>query len=380
MLHRMNPPRSHTPRRGSRTVSLLASLAVAVGLLIAAAGAQAEPSDPPVDFLMEVSASSATFTPVTVGYSLVLRGVPSTVGVFELTKAEVTASLPTKAFLAYWDAYGDETGQFTANPPRAVLRAADASGSDEEVVVRLRNGSQKGTTLRFDAEVITSPAVWDQLEAKVDRVDETAPPGEPARELEPTALANVEMFVDMPRTITQPRAKRPAPGITTTPSARRSENQNEWREWCRRFDDRGNDRSWSEGVAPCESSTNPQQWMPNGGTCNGVRSSRLRNCWGNIPNFCRIRVGNYFRNFVNGSGFAYDRVGVVDLGNYFFRAGNYGLGRADPIDHQGRFDRSRCFGYYSKGWYGIGPDAVTFYTTDRCTWFMAKWSTGGRCW
>ena len=87
-----------------------------------------------------------------------------------------------------------------------------------------------------------------------------------------------------------------------------------------------------------------------------------------------------FRNFVNGSGFAYDRVGVVDLGNYFFQAGNYGLGRADPMDHQGRFDRSRCFGYYSKGWYGIGPDAVTFYTTDRCTWFMAKWSTSGSCW
>ncbi|MBL6633318.1 MAG: hypothetical protein ISP32_02855 [Thermoleophilia bacterium] len=375
----MNPPRSPSPRLRSRTAGLLASVTVAAGLLVGATSAQAKPGGPPVDFLMEASATSATFTPVAGApgeYRLVLRGVPSTVGVFELTKAEVSASLPTRAFMAYWTEYGDETGQFTRTPPRAVLRAADGSGGGEEVVVRLRDGSQKGTTLRFDAEVISNPAVWNQLELKVDRVDETTPPDQPSPDLEPTALTNVEMFVDMPRTITQPRAKRPAPGITTTPSARRSENQNEWRDWCRQFDDRG----WSTGVAPCESHTNPQQWMPNGGTCNGVRSSRLRNCWGNIPNFCRVRVGSMFRNFVNGSGFAYDRVGVVDLGNYFFRAGDYGLGRADPMDHQGRFDRSRCFGYYSEGWYGVGPGAVTFYTTDRCTWFLAKWSTNGRCW
>ena len=374
----MNPLRSHAPRLRSRIAGLLASLTVAAGLLIGAAGAQAKPSDPPVDFLMEASATSATFTPVAGApgeYTLVLRGVPSTVGVFELTKAEVSASLPTKFFMAYWTGYGDRTGQFTANPPRAVLRTADGSGGGEEVVVRLRDGSQKGTTLRFDAEVITNPAVWDQLEVKVDKVDETAPLEEPGHQTEPTALTNVEMFVDMPRTITQPKAQPAAPG-TTTPSARKAENQNEWRDWCRQFDDRG----WSTGNAPCESRTSPQQWMPNGGTCNGVRSSRLRNCWGNIPNFCRVRAGSMFRNFVNGSGLAYDRVGVVDLGNYFFRAGDYGLGRADPMDHQGRFDRSRCFGYYSEGWYGIGPGAVTFYTTSRCTWFMAKWSTNGGCW
>lgn len=350
----MNPPRSHTPGRRSRTVSLLASLAVAVGLLIGAAAAQARPSDPPVDFLMEVSASSATFTPVTGepgDYRLVLRGVPSTVGVFELTRAEVSASLPTRAFLAYWDAYGDETGQFTANPPRAVLRAADASGGGEEVVVRLRNGSQRGTTLRFDAEVITSPAVWDQLEAKVDRVDDTTPPGEPVRELEPTALANVEMFVDMPRTITQPRAKRAAPGTTTTPSARRAENQ--------------------------------QRWMPNGGTCNGVYSSRLRNCWQNIPNFSVTRggvascAGIDFRRFVDGRGFAYDGVGEVDLGGYYFKAGNILINSDwDPS----KYEETRCFRYYSEGWYGVGPGAVTFYTTSRCTWFMAKWATNGQCW
>ncbi len=342
-----------------RIAGLLASLTVAAGLLIGAAGGNAHPSDPQADFLMEASATSATFTPVAGApgeYTLVLRGVPSTVGVFELTRAGDTASLPTKFFMAYWIGYGDRTGQFTANPPRAVLRAADGSGGGEEVVVRLRDGSQQGRTLRFDAQVITSPAEWDQLEAKVDRVDETTPPGQPAPELEPTEMTNVEMFVDMPRTITQPKATPApaAPGTTTTPSARRAENQT-------------------------------QRWMPNGGTCRGVNSSRLRNCWENIPNFStyfrhaptQLVCRNGFRNFVDGRGFAYNSVGEVDLGRYFFQSGNWGLGRAGNV---ARIDWPRCFYYYSTGWYGIGPRAVTFYTTSRCTWFMAKWSTNGRCW
>jgi len=348
----MTPPPSHAPRPRSRIAGLLASLTVAAGLLIGATGAHAKPGDRLPDFLMEASATSATFTPVAGApgeYTLVLRGVPSTVGVFELSRAETTASLPTKFFMAYWTGYGDETGQFTANPPRAVLRAADGSGGGEEVVVRLRDGSQQGTTLRFDAQVITNPVVWDQLEAKVDRVDETTPPGEHDHETEPTALANVEMFVDMPRTITQPKATpaAAAPGTTTTPSARRAENQGNWQ-------------------------TNPQRWMPNGGTCNGVYSSRLRNCWENIPNF----GGAFFRNFVSGRGFAYDGVGEVDLGDHFFRAGNTVIGQHDPS----RLDLGRSFYYYSEGWYGVGPGAVTFYTTSRCTWFMAKWAVNGRCW
>ena len=327
-----------------RIAGLLASLTVAAGLLIGAAGAQAKPSDPPVDFLMEASATSATFTPVAGSpgeYTLVLRGVPSTVGLFELTKAEVSASLPTKFFMAYWTGYGDRTGQFTANPPRAVLRAADGSGGGEEVVVRLRDGSQQGRTLRFDAQVITNPAVWDQLEAKVDKVDETAPLEEPGHETEPTALTNVEMFVDMPRTITQPKAQPAAPG-TTTPSARKAENQ-------------------------------AQKWMPNGGTCNGVYSSRLRNCWENIPVMHRNCVWA-FTNFVGGKGFAYKDVGEVDLGEYYFAA-------QDALWAPRRVEQRRCFQYFSHGeWYGVGPGAVTFYTTSRCTWFLAKWSTNGGCW
>jgi len=347
---RINPPRSHTLRPRSRIAGLLASLTVAVGLFIGAAGAQAKPGGPPADFLMEASAASATFTPVAGApgeYTLVLRGVPSTVGVFELTRAEDSASLPTRAFMAYWTGYGDKTGQFTANPPRAVLRAADASGGGEEVVVRLRDGSQKGTTLRFDAQVITNPAVWDQLEAKVDRVDETTPPDEHGHETQPTELTNMEMFVDMPRTITQPKAEPAAPGTTTTASARRAENQANWR-------------------------TNPQRWMPNGGTCNGVSSQRLRNCWENIPSFCP----STFWNFVDGRGFAYDRVGEVDLGDYYFAAGNSLVATFDPA----RRDGERCIRYYSEGWYGVGPGAVTFYTTSRCGWFMAKWTTNDRCW
>ncbi len=339
----MNPPRGPSPRLRSRTAGLLASVTAAAGLLVGATSAQAKPGGPPVDFLMEASATSATFTPVAGApgeYTLVLRGVPSTVGVFELTKAEVSASLPTRAFMAYWTGYGDRTGQFTTNPPRAVLRTADGSG--EGVVVRLRDGSQRGTTLRFDAEVITNPAVWNQLELKVDRVDETTPPDQPSPDLEPTALTNVEMFVDMPRTITQPKAQPAVPGATTTPSARKAENQ-------------------------------AQKWMPNGGTCNGVYSSRLRNCWENIPVMHRNCTWA-FTNFVGGRGFAYKDVGEVDLGEYYFAA-------QDAIWAPRRVEARRCIQYFSQGeWYGVGPGAVTFYTTDRCTWFLAKWSPEGQCW
>ena len=90
----------------------------------------------------------------------------------ELTATEYSSTLGLPQLMAYWTRYGDETGQFATNPPRAVLRVA--TGATEEVVVRLRNGSSEGSTLRFEAEIITSPRVWGVLEKKVDQVDETA--------------------------------------------------------------------------------------------------------------------------------------------------------------------------------------------------------------
>ena len=323
----------------SRIPVLLGTLIVATGLLlIGAVGAQAKPSDPPVDFLMELNAMSASFTPSadTPGaYELVLRGVPSEVGVTELTRAKTTASLPVGGFMAYWTAYGDETGQFESNPPRAVLQAADAAGNLQEVVVRLSNGSREGTTVRFDAKIITNENAQNALDAKVDKVVQTEPSGEPVLVAEPTTLTDVEVYVDMPQRIIQPEADTEA------------------------------------RIRAGQARSNPQTWMPNGGTCNGVYSSRLRNCWENIPS---LGSGGFI-NFVDGRGFAYDRVGEVDLGDYYWNPSGQ-FGRNPPND-----DVGRGFRYFSFGnWYGVNSDGVTYYTTDDCTWFMARWSAHGKCW
>jgi hypothetical protein len=325
----------------SRIRPLFATLIVAAGLLLGAVGAQAKPSDPPVDFLMEVSASSASFTPIAgkAGeYELVLRGVPDEVGVTELTRAKTTESLPVRAFMAYWTVYGDETGQFETNAPRAVLQASDAAGNLQQVVVRLSDGSRKGMTVRFDAEIISNENVQDTLDGKIDKVVQTEPSGEPVLVTEPTTLNDVEVYVDMPQRITQPEAEdEPV----------RTRWQYLWE--------------------------NPQKWMPNGGTCNGVYSSRLRNCWENIP--IMINGKTYISNFVNGKGFAYDRVGEVDLGDYYWNP-------SEPFGpNPANYEHERGFRYWSFGnWYGVNSDGVTYYTTDDCTWFMARWSAYGKCW
>ena len=127
------------------------------------------------------------------------------------------------------------------------------------------------------------------------------------------------MFVDMPRRITQPKAKPAAPDSTIRSSARKVEHA-QWR-------------------------ASPRFRLPNGGTCNGVYSSRLRNCWGDIPNFSVTRggvascAGIEFEKFVNGKGFAYDGVGEVDLGGYYFKAGNIVIGTwQDPA----KYEETRC--------------------------------------
>ncbi len=304
--------------------ALVATLIMLALLLLGAVSAQAKPGDPPVDFLLGVNASSASFTPSadTPGaYELVLRGVPDEVDVTELTRAKTTASLPMSVFMLYWTAYGDETGQFETNPPRAVLQAADAAGNLQQIVVRLSDGSRRGSTLRFDAEIVTSENVQNVLDAKVDEVVETEPPGEPVLVTEPTTLADVELFVDMPKRIAQPEPESPRQTRT---------------------------------------------WMPNGGNCNGVFSSRLRNCWDNIPAFSSTT-----RLFVGGRGFAYDRVGEVDLGGYYW----------NPVAWPQGFESNRNFVFWAYGdFYGIHRSGIPFWTTERCTWFMARWLPGGSCW
>ena len=336
----------HSPSGRSRIAALLAAVLAAAGLLLGAASAQANPSDPAPDFLMKVGAASASFTPVAGKpgeYRLVLRGVPSKVKVTELTNAKTSASLPINAFMAYWTVYGDKTGQFKTTPPRVVLQGVDAAGG-KKVMVRLRDASRTGTTLKFNAQVITRPAESEQLGAKIDKVDDTPQVGDPV--LKPTAMTEIEMFVDMPSTPRiQPKTKSAAFAADATPSSRKAQTM----------------------------------------TCNRVTSNRLRLCWPNIQSWGRYGSGTIncsngsgsggrftgFQDFVNRRGFAYDNVGVVDLGSYFWNPGQRPRG----------LSRDRCFRYWKWGnWYGVHRDWRTFYTVYRCNWFMAAWAPSGPCW
>jgi hypothetical protein len=336
------------------------------------------PQEVTVDFVMRVPAGSASFAPADEAgeYRLTVRDVPGRVRVTELTTDEESASLPVKAFLVYWTGYGDVTGQFTKNPPRAVVQGTDAAGDRVEVVVRLRDATREGSTVRFDAEVITNPKGVRKVEAKVDEVDPTHV-GEHVIVSDPKKLTGVEVFVDMPPKITQPEEDT---ARTTT----------------RQVD--------------ATQTTTPRNLR-----CNGVLSSRLRTCLNNITTEqanswpgkwrCRNQVagcdglGNplkpsspWFersehvyitRGPVNG--WVYQNVGVVDWGGYYWAPGprlfegGFFIEREDDRLNSGATPVSILTAAH-RTWWGVDTNAVTWYATDRCTWFLAKWSPGGYCW
>jgi hypothetical protein len=353
---------------------LVASLIVGAMLLVGAGAAQAvvdqgtgfSNTGPSVDFLFEVQAESASFTPIagTPGrYTLVLDLRGNEIGLFELTKAEVSASLSPKHLMRYWTAYGDETGQFEVNPPRAVLRPVDGSG--DEVVVRLRDGRREdGQTLRFEAEVITSPRVWNVLEKKIDQVDETAVdlPGNPQVADAPEEMGAVEVFIDMPKRIAQP--------VTVSYGAT------------------------SDAVV--DSLLQTRTPATRAMTCNGNRSSQLVRCWQDLRYLCEVvnspgsglsqggranfpAISDNWSQYAKSQGwwtyryaFIYSDIGMVDLtAKYFwYPYGNSAVG----------FSPNICANYFYHGlYYGVNPNGITYYATDNCSYFLAAWSPWGRC-
>jgi hypothetical protein len=317
------------------------------------------PQEVTVDFVMRVPAGSASFAPADEAgeYRLTVRDVPGRVRVTELTTDEESASLPVKAFLVYWTGYGDVTGQFTKNPPRAVVQGTDAAGDRVEVVVRLRDATREGSTVRFDAEVITNPKGVRKVEAKVDQVDPTHV-GEHVIVSDPKKLTGVEVFVDMPPKITQPEEDT---ARTTT----------------RQVD--------------ATQTTTPRNLR-----CNGVLSSRLRTCWNDITaeqaqtwpgfQFGWHSTSRWWQTSGPVNGWVYENVGVVDWGNHYWPSGGGHLERRDTyLIHGFISDSDDYFGarvryYKHQTWWGVDTNAVTWYATDRCTWFVARWSPGGYCW
>ena len=344
----------HAPKTRSRSTALLSTLIAVALLLLGAASAQAKPSETSADFLMEVDSTSASFTPVADApgeYELVLRGVTTMVENSELTKAGGTAKMPLNHFLAYWMSYGDVTGQFNDNPPRAVLHGLDTGeGIEEEVVVRLRDASRAGKTLTFKAELIESTRVFEVLEKKITMVDETLPLSE--SELEPTSLTSVKMFVDMPQRIVQV----------------------------------DHEEAESRLLSQTEVALTPALRML---TCSGVKSSQLVNCRENIGDYreesangivCEVTGFGGFLGRTAPRGFYFERVGEVDLMGYHWNPGTNFMGN-HTYRNPPHLDADRCIRYFSEGnWYGIHRSAVTMYTTDNCSYFLAKVTPWGKCW
>ncbi len=279
-------------------------------------------------------------------YELVLRGVPNQVGVFELNKSDTTATLSTKHLMNYWTEYGDETGQFETNAPRAVLRDAT---SNDEVIVRLRDGSRKDSTLRFEAEIISSPRVKNVLDGKVDDVVETATPDEIEHELQPTTMTQLSVYIDIPARIVQPETPIPAPADATTKSTMRT-------------------------ATPAT----------RGMRCNNIYSSRLSACWNEIGTY-ELKPEAFAIN-PPAPYIAFNNVGLVDLGGYWFSPWVYALiyiQSLTPIQINwiiGR-DTTRNFVYWRQGdYYGVSPKGETLFASDNCTWFMEKWHQNGPCW
>jgi hypothetical protein len=327
------------------------------------------PQEVTVDFVMALAAGSASFAPAGVSgeYRLTLRDAPPRVRVTELTTEKESASLPMKAFLVYWTGYGDVTGQFTKNPPRAVVQGTDASGDRVEVVVRLRDATREGSTVRFDAEVITNPKGVRKVEAKVDQVDPTHV-GEHAVVSDPKKLTGVEVFVDMPPKIIQPEQEETA-GTTVRQDAA------------------------------------AQTATPRTLTCHGVRSSRLRTCWRQItraqaqtwPGEWRCPTshrpheprppcndGNrWFQTSGPANGWIFEHVGVVDWGSHYWAPGpliRRGW-RELPPDADNELSRTEItYAVWFTTWWGVDTNAITWHTSHRCTWFLAKWSWVGECW
>jgi hypothetical protein len=271
--------------------ALMFGVVCLVLLLVGAVSAQAQDSrssKDPIDFVFDVRADSASFTPIvgTSGlYKLVLRGVPQQVGVHELNRARSKHQFSVTHMMRYWTLYGDKTGQFESDPPYAVVRGSGAQ--------------QGGKTVERQIGSLTHVK-------------------------KPEAMTDVAVHIDIPKTLTPP-AQTAAKSMlrTAKPSMRAM-------------------------------------------TCNGNYSSQLVMCWQDIN--CVNGVG---ANYSPGAPFAYDSIGLVDLGDWYF-SGDSSAGKTDSAN---------CIYYvYFGSYYGINyRDAVTYYASDNCSYFLAKWSAYGRC-
>ncbi len=314
-------------------VVLVGFFALAV-LLVGALSAQAQEtrtSKEPVDFIFNVRAASASFTPIEGSpgvYKLVLRGTPKKVRVHELDKARRDHSFSVKHMMSYWVALEE---RFEKDPPFAVIRGSGEQAGDA-VVVKLRDGTRKGSTITFRAEVESSSQVLALLKSKIGKTIKQEI-GDLNHLTSPESMTNVTLHIDIPK----------APGKAPSTKATRT--------------------------------LGPSTRM----TCNGNTSNQLVVCWDDLVNY----VGWSGQGLVCGGqdyapnpiwyeeGFVFLNIGMNNLGSYFWHNMNASLANNSSI----------CAQAFGNGdWYGVNPwDYVTYYASDNCGYFLAKWAGNGRC-
>jgi len=376
------------------------------------AGAATPASEPvsknfaPRDFSMELIARSAKWAKQAGSerlYTLTLQGVSKSAKVRSISKSGRVsdARMPFRGLPPYWDVYGERSGQFTdggesAQAPLAVIAVHGVNGVLLVQLPQLQSSS--AGKLVFTARLL---ADTDLARYEVRKIGGRYFLKDDLENLTavkvPRNRSDVHVVLDFPRKRELPPAE-PTSELTAAPGAAIGKASG------------GQILSNNEGVNP--------------GRCNGNRSSYLHFCWtGDMPisdvrpdttvgsrNFqCPVSLTSTIRNpnamnspgvSIVGSGrpsyFYFHNVGIVAMS--FWGSDMAGAGwwcstvaggtQGNPVKgviwgpapNFCAVHSRLCAGYRNGNTFGISSDWVTWYTTDRCSAFIASWAANGRCW
>jgi len=323
----------------------------------------------PKEFSIEVDAKSASWAKragSTDLYTLTLAGVSksTTVRTLMASKKTSTDRFPVRDLPAYWDAYGERSGQFTrgdkaADAPLVVLAMPR---SNNVVLAKLHElKSSSASKLVYSARVLPDTALARRAISKiVGRRSLGFPSLAGIKAVRtPRSGASPRVFIDMPSRMKMPtKASTSSRVRTTKPTAHASDILT-----C--------DGVYSSDLSACVSGN-----LAYPGGCIGNQCS----CQ-NLPSMQQVN-GNY--NY-----WYYDSVGLVAQQFTSYQS-LYSIAWTCQAPGTGPYNNFVITGFtsanggYGGGWgwgdyYGVGSDWVTYYASSNCTAFLAKWSASGKC-